>query len=132
MVYDKRDRLILTQDGNMSAYDLPGNEQQWLLTMYDFLNRPLVTAFWYTANDRATLQTLVDQDIMNGNQVNLIEGDNLLISNKPTFIGTKMTILTINLYDNYQNTVGNTGNATFLVGYLTISTGPGNKLWALP
>ncbi|MBK9486951.1 MAG: hypothetical protein IPO01_17750 [Chitinophagaceae bacterium] len=50
---------------------------------------------------------------MNGNQVNLIEGDNLLISNKPTFIGTKMTILTINLYDNYQNTVGNTGNATF-------------------
>ena len=117
MVYDKRDRLILTQDGNMTAYDLPGHDQRWLLTMYDFLNRPLVTAFWYTGYDRAALQTLVDQDIMNGNQVNLIEGDNLLISNKPTFIGTKMTILTINLYDNYQNTVGNTGNAAFFSGY---------------
>lgn len=115
MVYDKRDRLILTQDGNMSAY--PGDAQQWLLTMYDFLNRPLVTAFWYTGYDRAALQMLVDQDIMNGNQVNLIEGDNLLISNKPTFIGTKMTILTINLYDNYQNTVGNTGYAAFFTGY---------------
>lgn len=117
MVYDKRDRLILTQDGNMSAYDQTGNEQQWLLTMYDFLNRPLATAFWYTANDRAALQTLVDQDIMNGNQVNLIEGDNLLISNKPTFIGTKMTVLTVNLYDNYQNSVGNSIGASFFSGY---------------
>ena len=117
MVYDKRDRLILTQDGNMAAYDPQGDAQRWLLTMYDFLNRPIVTAFWYTGNNRATLQNMVDQDIMNGNQLNSIEGDNLLISNKPTFIGTKMTILTINLYDNYQNTVGNTGNATFFSGY---------------
>jgi RHS repeat-associated protein len=115
MVYDKRDRLILTQDGNMLAYY--GDAKQWLLTMYDYLNRPLVTAFTYSVNNRAALQNQVDQDIMNGNQVYTILVDNLVISNRPTFIPNKMVILTVNFYDNYQNTVGNTGSAAFFSGY---------------
>lgn len=37
MVYDNRDRLVLTQDGNQRAYNL------WTFTKYDDLNRPIAT-----------------------------------------------------------------------------------------
>ena len=37
MVYDQRDRLVFTQDGNMRA------KSQWMYTLYDELNRPVQT-----------------------------------------------------------------------------------------
>ena len=37
MVYDQRDRLVLTQDGNQRA------QGKWLFTKYDALNRPVFT-----------------------------------------------------------------------------------------
>ena len=37
MVYDARDRLVMTQDANMRA------QQKWMYTKYDDLNRPLAT-----------------------------------------------------------------------------------------
>ncbi len=37
MVYDKRDRLVYTQDANMRS------KRQWLTTLYDELNRPVAT-----------------------------------------------------------------------------------------
>lgn len=40
MVYDKWDRLVLTQDGNQRA------GRQWLFTKYDALNRPILTGFY--------------------------------------------------------------------------------------
>jgi RHS repeat-associated protein len=49
MVYDKRDRLVLTQDGNMRG------EYQWMYTKYDNLNRPVETGV-YTHTGEA-LQT---------------------------------------------------------------------------
>ncbi|WP_178377204.1 DUF6443 domain-containing protein [Chryseolinea serpens] len=39
-VYDERDRLILTQDGNLRA------AKQWLFTKYDTQNRPVATGLW--------------------------------------------------------------------------------------
>jgi len=44
MVYDARDRLVLTQDANMRIKD------KWLYTLYDQMNRPLSTGMWTTAN----------------------------------------------------------------------------------
>jgi RHS repeat-associated protein len=35
MVYDRRDRLVMTQDANLRLQD------KWLVTLYDFLNRPI-------------------------------------------------------------------------------------------
>lgn len=40
MVYDKWDRLVLTQDGNMRT------QNQYLLTKYDALNRPVMTGIY--------------------------------------------------------------------------------------
>ncbi|MDF2382097.1 RHS repeat-associated core domain-containing protein [Nostoc ellipsosporum NOK] len=47
MVYDKRDRLVMTQDGNMRA------NEEWLVTLYDALNRPVETGLWVSNQGRS-------------------------------------------------------------------------------
>jgi hypothetical protein len=44
MVYDKRDRLVMTQDANLSQ------QGQWMVTLYDNLNRPTETGLWTNGN----------------------------------------------------------------------------------
>lgn len=40
MVYDKRDRLVMTRDGNLTTAG------KWMVTLYDELNRPVQTGLW--------------------------------------------------------------------------------------
>src|SRR6185295_10801315 len=51
MVYDARDRLVMSQDANLRAAG------KWLVTSYDLLNRPLQTGLLTDANNRATHAT---------------------------------------------------------------------------
>ncbi len=51
MVYDNKDRLILTQDGNLRT------NNQWLVTLYDYLNRPVQTGLWTSNQTRSWQQT---------------------------------------------------------------------------
>lgn len=51
MVYDARDRLVMTQDANLRT------SGKWLYTTYDSENRPILTGSWTNASDRATHQT---------------------------------------------------------------------------
>ncbi|MEM7107051.1 MAG: DUF6443 domain-containing protein [Bacteroidota bacterium] len=39
MIYDQRDRLVMTQDGNQRM----GSKNEWTFTKYDALNRPILT-----------------------------------------------------------------------------------------
>lgn len=48
MVYDNRDRLIMTQDANMR------NANKWMVTKYDDLNRPVETGLWINTTAVAT------------------------------------------------------------------------------
>ncbi|MDR6571143.1 DUF6443 domain-containing protein [Chitinophaga ginsengisegetis] len=50
MVYDVRDRLVFTRDGNLKA------QSRWLVTFYDDLNRPAMTALYNSASTREALQ----------------------------------------------------------------------------
>lgn len=54
MVYDAKDRLVMTQDGN-----LRDNNFQWLCTLYDALDRPVLTGTISYASTLADLQNLV-------------------------------------------------------------------------
>jgi RHS repeat-associated protein len=47
MVYDRRDRLVLTQDAKLRV------QGKWLYTQYDALNRPTVTGLWANGQGRA-------------------------------------------------------------------------------
>lgn len=53
MIYDERDRLVFTQDGNMRV------NNQWLTTLYDQFNRPVITGMTVYAGSPAALQQLV-------------------------------------------------------------------------
>jgi hypothetical protein len=62
MVYDERDRLILTQDGNQRDINVGGSDADWLFTKYDTLNRPIITGI-YTHSfvyDQETMQSYVN------------------------------------------------------------------------
>ncbi len=56
MVYDGRDRLVLTQDGNQR---IPASKE-WTFIKYDALNRPVLTGKYVNNNVRATVQAAVD------------------------------------------------------------------------
>jgi RHS repeat-associated protein len=53
MVYDDRDRLVLTQDANQRLND------EWLFTKYDALNRPVATGKFKSALPREEIEELV-------------------------------------------------------------------------
>ena len=60
MVYDKRDRLAFTQDANMRT------RNQWLITLYDELNRPIATGMIVFTGTRDDLQQLIDRQFDEG------------------------------------------------------------------
>jgi RHS repeat-associated protein len=49
MVYDQRDRLVLSQDGNLRS------QNKWIMTVYDALNRPVITGLVSSSESRATV-----------------------------------------------------------------------------
>ncbi|MFY0256546.1 DUF6443 domain-containing protein, partial [Chitinophaga sp. 30R24] len=55
MVYDIRDRLVYSRDGNMKL------KNNWLVTYYDALNRAVMTALYNSDIARHALQTATDQ-----------------------------------------------------------------------
>jgi RHS repeat-associated core domain len=59
MVYDVRDRLVFTQDGNLRA------KNQWLTTFYDGFNRPVMTALYNSTTDRVSLQNSMNSATSN-------------------------------------------------------------------
>lgn len=56
MVYDRFDRLALTQDGNQRAQTI----KQWGFTKYDELNRVVLTGIYESNNDRIAMVTEVN------------------------------------------------------------------------
>jgi RHS repeat-associated protein len=55
MVYDDRDRLVLTQDGNQRA----GTTKYWTFTKYDLSNRPIATGIMESALSQVDIQTAI-------------------------------------------------------------------------
>jgi RHS repeat-associated protein len=54
MVYDVCDRLVATQDGKLRT------ENKWLCTIYDALNRPVLTAYKVDQRNQSELQALLN------------------------------------------------------------------------
>lgn len=84
LVYDGRDRLVMTQDANLL------NAGKWLVTLYDTLSRPFLTGLYNSAATRATHQTSAD---------NLPKAAYPFTTNVPPSSGWEL--LTETGYDNY-------------------------------
>ncbi|HEU4606516.1 MAG TPA: DUF6443 domain-containing protein, partial [Chitinophagaceae bacterium] len=97
MVYDKRDRLVLTQDGNLRG------QNKWLFTKYDQLNRPIVTGFYADATHigQASMQSYLDAQNM-GLYENYQTATYPLYSLNQSFpFVNQSDVLTYTYYDDY-------------------------------
>jgi hypothetical protein len=98
-VYDKRDRIVFTQDGNQR------NLNQWTFTKYDRYNRPIIVGL-YTHNasiSQDSMQVVVNQNMQYGNQ--LYEEFTVIESNGYTnrvFPTNNSILLAATYYDNYD------------------------------
>jgi len=98
MVYDKADRMVLSQDGNQRV--LINGKNQWTVTKYDELGRVISTGITMNIDPLKNLQSLVNEyktDLITESYIDGTGYDNLKFSDaKP---------LTINYYDTYNFTV---------------------------
>ncbi|MGE7774242.1 DUF6443 domain-containing protein [Chitinophaga sp. NPDC101104] len=79
MVYDQRDRLVLTRDGNLRAVG-----GKWLATLYDNLNRPTMTGIYTSTRTHSELI-----------------GDQSTSPGANTILPASLDPLTYTYYDNY-------------------------------
>jgi RHS repeat-associated protein len=106
MVYDQRDRLVLTQDGNQRST----SPYKWLFTKYDALNRPVMTGIKDTTAllSQSEMQTVVNNFYTKA-WTKLYE----------TYIGASAG--NIHGYTNKSYPVVTTGNLTVANSYLTVT-----------
>ncbi|HSK13741.1 MAG TPA: hypothetical protein VK907_11030, partial [Phnomibacter sp.] len=95
MVYDARDRLVATQDGNLGA------QGKWLYTWYDALNRPYATGLWTIGG---TTGTPGSRWLVRANEANTYTTEY-----PATGTGSREE-LTLNFYDNYNWLSGYSGH----------------------
>jgi RHS repeat-associated protein len=118
MVYDARDRLVLTQDANMRN----GSPQKWMYTVYDNLNRPISSGLWTNSNTR------LDHKALAG-----------ISSNYPNLSGQTYEELSNTFYDEYYNWVSQysaslpfTFTPSYDVSYNTYFQAASNSVWPYP
>lgn len=111
MVYDARDRMVLTQDSLMRAGG------KWLYTVYDVLNRPSVTGLWTNSNTQSYHAVRADTSIA-----------------YPNLSGQTIDELTKTFYDNYAWRSGESNplSATYEDEYDSYFMTPSNSGWPYP
>ncbi len=105
MVYDQRDRLVLSRDGNLKAVT-----GKWMATLYDNLNRPTATGIYsstlshdalITAMNGATTSTTIT--------TNTPAIDNLVVSQYQTGVNEYKARVSVELTDGFETpTAGST------------------------
>ncbi|MGH1516141.1 RHS repeat domain-containing protein [Chryseobacterium sp. JK1] len=110
MVYDKQDRLILTQDANLrSAADNNFGAKGWMFTKYDKFGRVVYSGFFISDATRSDLQTAINNMSVNpGNNEERsassfsYKGMDVFYT-KNAFPTENTIILNVNYYDNYPS-----------------------------
>jgi RHS repeat-associated protein len=104
MIYDARDRVVFAQDGNLR------NQGQWMATLYDGLNRPVMTGMMnWNGGTPAALQSAVTTQTTADVAITI---DGVLINKNPIPSGSTFSALTKTYYDNYNWT-----NKSFTASY---------------
>ena len=94
MVYDKADRLILSQDGQQRI------KSQWLVNKYDNLGRLLYTGMMNNNGSRQTLQNTIRNWIVTESYVG--SADFASTGYSCTYFSNQITPLLVNYYDDYS------------------------------
>ncbi|RZJ90525.1 MAG: RHS repeat-associated core domain-containing protein, partial [Chryseobacterium sp.] len=107
MVYDKQDRLVLTQDAILRTTGNNFTRKGWIFTKYDQFGRVVYTGFFSNTASRAAIQNAI-------NSMSANAGNNETRSSSPfalngmeiyytknAFPTGSMTVLSVNYYDTY-------------------------------
>lgn len=101
IIYDKFDRPILAQDGNLRTYN------KWLFTKYDAFSRPVYTGEYINniEKSRTSVQALAVSQILHESkqaQEQIISGTSINYTNL-AFPNSGINLFTITYYDDYLN-----------------------------
>jgi len=109
MVYDTRDRLVFTQDSIMRS------NNQWLTTLYDGINRPVMTGIMtYTSTLSNLQQTVTTQTVTPSSPNTSIPVD--ITVNGSSQSGNKQALRTVTLGDEFESTTGGEMTAEIVAG----------------
>jgi RHS repeat-associated protein len=115
IVYDKLDRVVLTQDGNLRGLG------KWMFIKYDYYGRPAYSGLFASTDTRATLQTALNNEDYTQSGIKWYEteaaGDNDYSNQAYPRTGT--TVLTVNYYDHYDFNRNGSADYSFDGSHLT-------------
>lgn len=94
LLYNKRDQVVLTQDGKQATND------EWSYTKYDDLGRPIETGLLSDTSSLSTLQTAIDNAALYETPENNATYHHYSNNAYPT--ASSRTIHSITYYDNYN------------------------------
>ncbi|OVE59399.1 hypothetical protein B0E34_05635 [Chryseobacterium mucoviscidosis] len=110
MVYDKQDRLVLSQDGLLRTINNNFAAKGWLFSKYDEFGRIVYSGFFANTSSRIAMQTAINNMVANSGNNEKRDNANPIVQNgeniyysKNAFPTGSMTILTVNYYDTYPS-----------------------------
>ena len=128
MVYDKWDRLVLTQDGNLRS------SNKWIFTKYDYLNRPVITGFYTDATHtgQSGMQSYVDGLMLTAGRYESTNSSTIGYTTTASFPSiSSPALLSISFYDNYLWTSNYNSNfADIDITFNGLFYGTGSPLYA--
>ncbi|SHF62692.1 RHS repeat-associated core domain-containing protein [Chryseobacterium arachidis] len=104
-VYDKHDRIVLTQDGSLRITNNTFGNRGWLFAKYDEFGRVAFTGFYPNLDSRSAIQNQVNNSSSIESRLAVpivISGGNLYYRNLG-FPSANITVLTANYYDTYPS-----------------------------
>ena len=111
IVYDKLDRVVLTQDGNLRTTN------DWMYVKYDYKNRPVYSGIYHNTTDitRPAVQALLDA--INYTASPRFETEQVSVPyqgySNTAFPTTGITVLSANYYDHYDFDRNGTADYTY-------------------
>lgn len=109
VIYDKQDRVIMTQDANLRRTDNNFLAKGWMFTKYDKFGRVVYTGFFPSTDTRAVVQNNANSITTNPeNNETRISGSFPTIGmdifyTQNAFPSANITVLSVNYYDTYPS-----------------------------
>lgn len=120
MVYDKADRLVLTQDANLAA------QGRWLLTKYDRFGRVIYTGM-IIGQDRASMQNQTENLVITETPHSTgFNKNGITVYYTTVYFGTPETVLSVNYYDTYPSDYASKPNSIQGVNILPLYNNANN------
>ncbi|KAA0129224.1 RHS repeat-associated core domain-containing protein [Chryseobacterium sp. SN22] len=109
MVYDKQDRLVLSQDAVLRTTTNSFNAKGWMFTKYDQFGRVVYTGFFANTGTRTAMQAALNGMAVNAGNNEARSGTPLsqngmdIYYTKNAFPTGSMTIMSVSYYDTYPS-----------------------------